>query len=228
MPVRLGGSGERYSGPGEQRTLALLRAGDEAAFLDLVDRYASAMQKIARAYVRDDATAEDVVQEARLGVLCGLPTFEGRSSLRAWIFTIVVNRAKTRGVREARSTPLSALAREEAERDDPSVGQLIGSRGRANSGRGIGGTNPCRGATAPKNGCWLANFVPASMRPSTRCRRSNGRLSSCAILPGSLPRTSVTHYTSARPMCVSCSTAPARNSAAPSTRTSPERSLRDA
>lgn len=121
MPVRLGGSGERYSGPGEQRTLALLRAGDEAAFLDLVDRYASAMQKIARAYVRDDATAEDVVQEAWLGVLRGLPTFEGRSSLRAWIFTIVVNRAKTRGVREARSTPLSALAREEAERDDPSV-----------------------------------------------------------------------------------------------------------
>jgi len=99
----------------------LLRAGDEAAFLDLVDRHAPAMQKIARAYVRDDATAEDVVQEAWLGVLRGLPAFEGRSSLRGWIFTIVVNRAKTRGVREARSVPFSALARDETERPDPSV-----------------------------------------------------------------------------------------------------------
>ncbi len=122
MPVRLGESGERYSGPDENRTLALLRAGDEAAFLELVDRYAPAMQKIARAYVRDDATAEDVVQEAWMGVLRGLPTFEGRSSLRGWIFTIVVNRAKTRGVREARSVPFSALAHDEVQRDDPSVG----------------------------------------------------------------------------------------------------------
>jgi len=121
MPVGLGESGERYSGPDENQTLALLRAGDEAAFLSLVDRYAPAMQRIARAYVRDDASAEDVVQEAWLGVLRGLPTFEGRSSLRGWIFTIVVNRAKTRGVREARSVPFSALARDETERDDPSV-----------------------------------------------------------------------------------------------------------
>ncbi len=121
MPVGLDESGERYSGPNEDVILARLRAGDEAAFLSLVDRYAAAMRKIARAYVRDDATAEDVVQEAWLGVLRGLPSFEGRSSLRGWIFTIVVNRAKTRGVREARSVPFSALARDETERDDPSV-----------------------------------------------------------------------------------------------------------
>jgi RNA polymerase sigma-70 factor (ECF subfamily) len=121
MPVSLGESDERYSGAHEDVLLAQLRAGDEAAFLTLVDRYAPAMQKIARAYVRDDATAEDVVQEAWLGVLRGLANFEGRSSLRSWIFTIVVNRAKTRGVREARSVPFSALALEEASRDDPSV-----------------------------------------------------------------------------------------------------------
>jgi len=121
MTVRLGNDGERYSAAEESALLARLRAGDEAAFLALVDRYAAAMQKIARAYVRDDASAEDVVQEAWLGVLRGLANFEGRSSLRSWIFTIVVNRAKTRGVREARSVPFSALARDEVERDDPSV-----------------------------------------------------------------------------------------------------------
>jgi RNA polymerase sigma-70 factor (ECF subfamily) len=144
MPVSLGESDERYRGANEQVLLAQLRAGDEAAFLALVDRYAPAMQKIARAYVRDDATAEDVVQEAWLGVLRGLATFEGRSSLRSWIFTIVVNRAKTRGVREARSVPFSALASDEASRDD--------SPARAKSGRDIGATSRRPGATGPKSG----------------------------------------------------------------------------
>ncbi len=121
MPVRLGGNDERYSGPDEDVLVARLRAGDEAAFLILVDRYAPVMRTIARAYVRDDAAAEDVVQEAWLGVLRGLATFAARGSLRGWIFTIVVNRAKTRGVRDARTVPFSALARDEAERVDPSV-----------------------------------------------------------------------------------------------------------
>ncbi len=122
MPVRLGDSEERYSSEEQDRDLlARLRDGDEAAFLTVVDRYGAAMQRIARAYVRDDAAAEDVVQEAWLGVLRGLQTFEGRSSLRGWIFTIVVNRAKTRGVRDARSVPFSALAADEAGREDPSV-----------------------------------------------------------------------------------------------------------
>ena len=121
MPSGLAEDDERYKEPPENELLARLRAGDEAAFLRLVDRYGRAMHKIARAYVRDDATAEDVVQEAWLGMLRGLATFEGRSSLRGWLFTIVVNRARTRGVREARSVPFSALARDEAQADDPSV-----------------------------------------------------------------------------------------------------------
>jgi RNA polymerase sigma-70 factor (ECF subfamily) len=123
MTVRLGDDDERYS---EQRALerallARLRDGDEDAFMTVVDRYGSTMQRIARAYVRDDAAAEDVVQEAWLGVVRGLATFEGRGSLRGWLFTIVVNRAKTRGVRDARSVPFSALATGELERDDPAV-----------------------------------------------------------------------------------------------------------
>jgi RNA polymerase sigma-70 factor (ECF subfamily) len=122
MPIRLGNEAKRYNEAGDEaELLARLRAGDEAAFLELVDRYAGAMRRVARAYVRDDATAEDVVQEAWLGMLRGLDGFAGRSSVGGWLLTIVANRAKTRGVREARSVPFSALARDEAERDDPSV-----------------------------------------------------------------------------------------------------------
>ena len=77
------------------------------------------MIRFALGFVRDHATAEEVVQEAWLGVLRGLATFEGRSSLRSSIFAIVANRAKTRAVRETRSTPFSALAAQEASGTEP-------------------------------------------------------------------------------------------------------------
>jgi len=111
---------DRRTAAGDTALLARLRAGDEDAFLTLVDACAPAMRKLARAYVRDDQTAEDIVQEAWLAVLRGLESFEGRGSLRGWIFAIVANLAKTRGVRDARSVPFSALVRDEVERDDPS------------------------------------------------------------------------------------------------------------
>ena len=85
--------------------VALLRAGDEAAMSQLVDRWSPAMFRVARSFVDSPQSAEDVVQEAWLGMLSGLATFEGRSSLRTWTFTILVNRARTRGVREARMLP---------------------------------------------------------------------------------------------------------------------------
>ena len=75
---------------------------------------------MARGFVRSDAVAEEVVQETWLAVIGGLEGFEGRSSLRTWIFHILVNRARTRAVREARTIPFSALA-EAAARDEPSV-----------------------------------------------------------------------------------------------------------
>jgi RNA polymerase sigma-70 factor, ECF subfamily len=100
----------------EAATLAALRAGDEQAFLALVQRYHASMVRTAQLYVSSRALAEEVVQEAWVGVLEGLDGFEGRCSLRAWVFRILVNCAKTRGVREARSVPLSALAR--ADEDD--------------------------------------------------------------------------------------------------------------
>jgi RNA polymerase sigma-70 factor (ECF subfamily) len=86
-----------------------LRAGDEVAFMMLVERYGPAMLRLARMYVPTRAVAEDVVQEAWLGVLKGLDGFQGRSSLRTWIFRILVNTAKTRGQRESRSIPFSSL-----------------------------------------------------------------------------------------------------------------------
>lgn len=86
-----------------------LRAGDETAFMMLVDRYQPAMLRVAMMYVPTRAVAEDVVQEAWLGVLKGLDGFQGRSSLRTWIFRILVNTAKTRGQRERRSIPFSSL-----------------------------------------------------------------------------------------------------------------------
>jgi RNA polymerase sigma-70 factor, ECF subfamily len=105
----------------ESALLASLRAGDEQAFMRLVEDYTPGMRRLALTYVRTPALADEVVQEAWLGVLNGLDRFEGRSSLRTWIFTIVANIARTRAVREARSVPLSSLAPAEADEDEPAV-----------------------------------------------------------------------------------------------------------
>ena len=99
----------------EAQLLARLRAGDERAFESLVERHYSTMLAVARTYVKSRAVAEEVVQDAWIGVLKGLDRFEGRSALKTWIIRIVINTATTRGVREARSTPFSSLAPEGEE-----------------------------------------------------------------------------------------------------------------
>ncbi len=86
-----------------------LRAGEEAAFSQLVDTFGRSMLRVASLYVRDRAVAEEVVQEVWIGVMRGIDRFEGRASLRTWLFSILVNTAKTRGAREARSVPFAAL-----------------------------------------------------------------------------------------------------------------------
>jgi RNA polymerase sigma-70 factor (ECF subfamily) len=101
----------------DRALVELLRAGDETAFVMLVERYQPAMLRIARMYVSTRAVAEDVVQDAWLGVVKGIDGFEGRSSLRTWIFRILVNQARTRAVRDARSIPFSALE----DDDQPAV-----------------------------------------------------------------------------------------------------------
>jgi RNA polymerase sigma-70 factor (ECF subfamily) len=102
------------------RLVAQLHAGDQDAFMMLVERLQPAMLRIARMYVSSRAIAEEVVQDAWLGVLRGLNAFEGRSSLRTWIFRILVNTAKSRGMRESRSIPFSSVWSPDEE-TEPSV-----------------------------------------------------------------------------------------------------------
>jgi RNA polymerase sigma-70 factor, ECF subfamily len=92
-----------------------LRAGDEEAFMALVRSLSPALLRVARMYVPTQAVAEEVVQETWLGVLNGIDRFEGRSTLKTWIFRILVNRARTRGERERRTVPFASLAREETD-----------------------------------------------------------------------------------------------------------------
>lgn len=115
--MRRSSSDERDGGPApasgdEAALVAALRAGDERAFTALVERHHGAMVRVARAFVASAAVAEEAAQEAWLGVLRGIDRFEGRASVKAWIFQIVVNCARSRGALERRSIPLSAL-------DDP-------------------------------------------------------------------------------------------------------------
>jgi RNA polymerase sigma-70 factor, ECF subfamily len=85
----------------------------------LVDEYGPMLLRVARMYVPSTAVAEEVVQETWIGVLNGIDRFEGRSSLKTWIFRILANIAKTRGERERRSVPFSSAAR--AAAGEPSV-----------------------------------------------------------------------------------------------------------
>jgi RNA polymerase sigma-70 factor, ECF subfamily len=90
--------------------LEAVRGGDERAFVALVQRYSGLMLRVALGHVRGRAVAEEVVQEAWTAVLSGLDGFEGRATFKTWLMRILTNRAKTRGEREARSVPFSALA----------------------------------------------------------------------------------------------------------------------
>jgi RNA polymerase sigma-70 factor (ECF subfamily) len=91
----------------ESAVLDALRRGDEDAFARLVDEHHASLRRVARLYVANAAIADEVVQDTWLGVIRGIWAFEGRSSLKTWIFRILVNRVRTRAVRESRSTPFT-------------------------------------------------------------------------------------------------------------------------
>lgn len=110
--------------PPDRSLIDALRSGDDDAFAHLLDRYHASMVRVATLYVRDRAVAEEVAQETWIAVLRGIHRFEGRSSLKTWIFSILANQAKTRGRREGRSVPFSALydSQESVEGDlEPAV-----------------------------------------------------------------------------------------------------------
>lgn len=94
----------------ETTLVAALRDGDESAFAQLVDRHAAAMLRVARGYVPSHEIAEEVVQETWIALLKGIDKFEGRSSLRTWLYTVMINIAKTRGVRERRDADAAVAA----------------------------------------------------------------------------------------------------------------------
>ncbi len=93
---------------GDDELIAGLQAGNEQAFAELVDRYHASMLRVASTFVPSRAVAEEVVQDTWLGVVRGIGRFEGRSSLRTWIFRILVNRARTTGAKEPRSVGLDS------------------------------------------------------------------------------------------------------------------------
>jgi RNA polymerase sigma-70 factor (ECF subfamily) len=96
-----------------------LRAGDEAAFAWLLDCYDAPLRRTALMYVPSRAVADEVVQETWLGVIKGIDRFEGRSSLKTWIFRILMNIARTKGVRETRAIPFAAARSAMSEGDEP-------------------------------------------------------------------------------------------------------------
>ncbi|MGZ8650328.1 MAG: RNA polymerase sigma factor, partial [Solirubrobacteraceae bacterium] len=97
----------------EKALVDQLAAGDERAFNELVGRHHRGLVRLARNFVRSEPIAEEVVQDTWCAVVTGLDRFEGRSSLKTWIYSICVNKARTQGERERRTTPFSALAPED-------------------------------------------------------------------------------------------------------------------
>lgn len=115
-------SAERSSHAEEGLLIDRLRNGDEEAFGLLVNRYHSALVRMAMFYVPSRAVAEEVVQETWVGVLQGIGRFEGRASLKTWIFSILTNRAKTRGRQEGRHISFSSLCRDECATSEQALG----------------------------------------------------------------------------------------------------------
>jgi RNA polymerase sigma-70 factor (ECF subfamily) len=106
----------------DEKLVAALRRGDEDAFRALVAEHGPFLLRLALMHVPSRAIAEEVVQDTWVAVLNGIDRFEGRSSLRTWIASILLNKARTRGQRERRVLPFSFLQRRRAEgRDEPAV-----------------------------------------------------------------------------------------------------------
>ena len=89
-----------------------LRRGDEAAFEWLLDRYSAPLRHLARSYVSNSAAADEAVQETWVAVITGIDRFERRSSLKTWVYRILVNVARSKGVKEHRTVPFASLGDE--------------------------------------------------------------------------------------------------------------------
>jgi RNA polymerase sigma-70 factor (ECF subfamily) len=119
----------------EIRLVEALKAGDEAAFLSLIEQHESAMLRVAIGFVGTRARAEDVVQETWLAVIRGLGRFRHEASLKTWIFRILMNRARTAGRRDARSVPFSDLYAPDGDPTIDPADRLRADVGAGESGR---------------------------------------------------------------------------------------------
>jgi RNA polymerase sigma-70 factor (ECF subfamily) len=108
--MAMGSSSEESRSRDDEALLSRLRAGDEVAFADVVRRWSPVMLRVARGFVSNTATAQDVVQEAWTAVIRGLDRFEGRSSLRTWVLAITANLARGKGISDARVVPFASLS----------------------------------------------------------------------------------------------------------------------
>ena len=133
--------------PAQVELLERLRAGDESAFAELVDSWSPVLLRVARLYVSTRASAEEVVQDTWLAVIEQLDRFEGRSSLRTWVFRILENQARTRGVRDARALPWSsAFGRDGMDDGGPTVAPT--------RFRGLGTAGPAAGRREGRPAPW--------------------------------------------------------------------------
>ncbi|WP_327138819.1 RNA polymerase sigma factor [Nocardia sp. NBC_01327] len=107
--------------PPDDVLVGRLSKGDESAFEQLLDAWSASMLRLARSFVSTNASAEEVVQETWLAVIRGIDGFEGRAALKTWVFRILVNTAKKRGLKERRTLPFGSLTSEdEGPTVDPS------------------------------------------------------------------------------------------------------------
>ena len=130
--------------------IEFLRDGNEAAFVALIERYHAPMLRLAKVYVAANAVAEEVVQEAWLGVFRGLHQFQEKSSLKTWIFRILTNCAKTRALREGRSIPFSSMLDNEIQFNEPAVEAHRFIPADDPQGKGAWATNPPRWDNIPE------------------------------------------------------------------------------
>jgi RNA polymerase sigma-70 factor (ECF subfamily) len=138
--------------------VAGVRSGDEAVFAQLLDDWSRSMLLLARTFVSTEASAEEVVQDTWLAVIRGIDRFEGRASLRTWVYRILVNTAKTRGVRESRIVPWSSLADDDrGPTVDPALFRDAG-------GQHAGGWRSFPLAWSSSEGAVLAGEVRAQIR----------------------------------------------------------------
>jgi RNA polymerase sigma-70 factor (ECF subfamily) len=139
-----------------------LRRGDEQAFATLVDTHQASLRRVARLYLDNSAVVDEVVQDTWLGVIQGLWAFEGRSSLKTWIFRILVNRARTRAVRERRTVPFASLG----------SGDLEDAEAAVNPDRFLPADHP----TDPGHWAWASRDLESSPERRLEAQETGGRL----------------------------------------------------